>query len=88
MICQNWIDSALILDLQRSNEPSRFSFSHLAMMKGVDLLEDPSPTVSRHLLDDLDSVLNVGVDVDTGLDAGVGSFSQHLPRQFVKLLRD
>ena len=62
------------------------SLSHLTMVKGVDLLEDPGPTVSRHLLDDLDSVLHVGVDVDTRLDAGVSSFSQHLPRQFVKLL--
>ena len=38
------------------------------------------------LVDDLDGVLHLSVDVDTGLDRGVGSLTQDLPCQPVQLL--
>lgn len=56
------------------------------MMEQIDLLEDPGPAVCGHLLDDLDGVLHLGVDVDAGLDTGVGALAQHLARQPVQLL--
>ena len=56
------------------------------MVKKVDLFEDSCPAVARHLVNDLDSVLNLGVDVDTGLHDSVGALSQHLPSQPVELL--
>ena len=59
---------------------------HLTMMEQVNLLEDPGPAVCGHLVDDLDGVLHVGVDVDAGLDRGVGPLAQHLPGQPVQLL--
>ena len=55
------------------------------MMEQINLPEDPGPAVCGHLLDDLDCVLHLGVDVDTGLDAGVGPLAQHLARQPVQL---
>ena len=57
------------------------------MVKGVDLLEDAAPAVAGHLVDDLDGVLRLRVDVEAGLDAGVGALTQHLTRQAVQLLR-
>ena len=56
------------------------------MVKKVDLFEDSCPAVARHLVNDLDSVLNLGVDVDTGLHDSVGALAQHLPSQPIKLL--
>ena len=56
------------------------------MVKKVNLFEDPCPAVTRHLVNDLDSVLNLSVDVDAGLHDGVGALSQHLPSQPVELL--
>ena len=58
---------------------------HLTMMEQVNLLEDPGPAVGGHLVYDLDGVLGVGVDVDAGLDRGVGPLAQHLPGQPVQL---
>ena len=60
--------------------------SHLYMMKEVNFLEDPRPAVPRHLVNDLDRILHIGVDVDAGLHDGVGALSQHLPSQPVELL--
>ena len=56
------------------------------MVEGVDLLEDPAPAVSGHLVDDLGSVLGLGVDVEAGLHAGVGALPQHLSSQAIQLL--
>lgn len=56
------------------------------MMEQIDLLEDPCPAVRRHLLNDLDGIFNLGVDVDAGLDTGIGPLAQHLPCQPVQLL--
>ena len=50
------------------------------MMEQINLPEDPGPAVCGHLLDDLDCVLHLGVDVDAGLDTGVGPLAQHLAR--------
>ena len=55
-------------------------------MKKVNLLEDPSPAVGRDLVDDFDGVLHLSVDVDAGLDGGVGPLAQHLARQTVQLV--
>ena len=60
--------------------------SHLTVMEQINLLKDPSPAVRRHLVDDLDGVLHLGVDVDAGLDRGVRPLAQHLPGQSVQLL--
>ena len=57
------------------------------MMEEVNFLEDPAPAVCGHgLVDDLDSVLHLGVDVDAGLDTGVRALAQYLARQPVQLL--
>ena len=56
------------------------------MVKKVNLLEDSRPAVARHLVDDLDSVLDLSVDVDTGLHDGIGALSKNLPSQPVELL--
>ena len=56
------------------------------MVEKVDLLEDSRPAVTRHLVNDLDSVLDLGVDVDTRLHDGIGPLAQHLPSQPIKLL--
>ena len=56
------------------------------MVKKVNLLEDSRPAVARHLVNDLDSVLDFSVDVDTGLHDGVGALAKHLPSQPVELL--
>ena len=56
------------------------------MVEKVNLLEDSRPAVTRHLVNDLDSVLDLGVDVDTGLHDGIGPLAQHLPSQPVELL--
>ena len=49
-------------------------------MEQVNFLEDSGPAVSGHsLVNDLDSVLYLSVDVNTGLDWRVGSLTQHLP---------
>ena len=58
----------------------------LTVVERIDLLEDPAPAVAGHLVDDLDGVLGLGVDVNTGLHAGVGALPQHLPSQAVQLL--
>ena len=58
----------------------------LTVVERIDLLEDPASAVAGHLVDDLDGVLGLGVDVDTGLHAGVGALPQHLPSQAVQLL--
>ena len=55
-------------------------------MEEINLLEDPGPAVSGHLVNDLDGVLHVRVDVDAGLDGGVGPLAQHLARQTVQLV--
>ena len=56
------------------------------MMEQINFFEDPRPAVSGNILvDDLDGVLGVGVDVDAGLDRGVGALAQHLPGQPVQL---
>ena len=60
--------------------------SHLTVVEQINLLEDPSPAVRRHLVDDLDGVLHLGVDVDAGLDTGVRALAQYLARQPVQLL--
>ena len=60
---------------------------YLTMMEQINFLENPRPAVSGNVLvDDLDGVLHVGVDVDAGLDRGVGPLAQHLPGQPVQLL--
>ena len=56
------------------------------MVEQINLPEDPGPAVGGHLLDDLDCVLHLGVDVDTGLDTGVGPLTQNLACQPVQLL--
>ena len=56
------------------------------MMKKVNLLEDPGPAVGRDLVNDLDGVLHLSVDVDAGLDGGVGPLAQHLPSETVKFM--
>ena len=56
------------------------------MVEKVDLFEDSRPAVTRHLVNDLDSVLDLCVDVDTGLHDGIGPLTQHLPSQPVELL--
>ena len=61
-------------------------WKYLAVVECVNLLENPGPGVSRHLLDDLDGVLHLGVDVDAGLNAGVGALAQHFASQSVQLL--
>ena len=58
----------------------------LTVMEQVNLLEDPGPRVCGDLLDDLDGVLHLSVDVDTGLDRGVGSLTKNLSGQSVQLL--
>ena len=55
-------------------------------MEEINLLEDPGPAVGGHLVNDLDGVLHLGVDVDAGLDGGVGPLAQHLARQTVQLV--
>jgi len=55
-------------------------------MEQINLLEDPTSAVGRDLLDDLDGVLDPGVDVDAGLNRGISPLSQHLPRQGVNFL--
>ena len=57
------------------------------MMEGVDLLENPGPAVAGNLVDDLDGVLDLCVDVDTALDAGVSALAQNLAGQTVQLLK-
>ncbi len=61
--------------------------SYLTMMEGVDLLENPGPAVAGNLVDDLDGVLDLCVDVDTALDAGVSALAQNLAGQTVQLLK-
>ena len=56
------------------------------MVEEIDLLEDPGPAVPGHLVDDLDGVLHLGVDVDAGLDDGVGALAEYLASQPVQLL--
>ena len=56
------------------------------MVEQINLPEDPGPAVGGHLLDDLDCVLHLSVDVDTGLDTGVGPLTQDLACQPVQLL--
>ena len=58
------------------------------MMEGVNLLEDPGPAVPGNLLDDLDRVLDLGVDVDTALHTGVRALAQYLASQPVQLLNE
>ena len=48
---------------------------YLTMMKEIDLLEDSGPAVRRHLVDDLHGVFHLRVDVDAGLDRGVGALA-------------
>ena len=55
-------------------------------MEQIYLLEDPGPAVCGHLFDDLDGVLHLSVDIDAGLDTGVGALAQHLACQPVQLL--
>ena len=57
------------------------------MMEGVDLLENPGPAVAGNLVDYLDGVLDLCVDVDTALDAGVSALAQNLAGQTVQLLK-
>ena len=63
-----------------------YNCSNLTMMEGVDLLKNPGPAVAWDLVDDLDSVLDLCVDVDTALYAGVSALAQHLSGQTVQLL--
>ena len=56
------------------------------MVEKVNLLEDSRPAVTRHLVNDLDSVLDLSVDVDTRLHDGIGPLAQDLPSQPVELL--
>ena len=47
----------------------------LTSMEQINLLEDPTSAVGRDLLDDLDGVLDPGIDVDAGLNRGIGPLS-------------
>ena len=60
--------------------------AYLYMVEKVNLLEDSRPAVTRHLVNDLDSVLDLSVDVDARLYDGIGPLAQHLPSQPVELL--
>ena len=51
----------------------------LTMVEEVYLLEDPGPAVSRDLVYDLDRVLYLRVDVDTGLHRGICTLAKNLP---------
>ena len=59
---------------------------YLTVVEEINLLENPGPAVSGHLLNDLDGVLHLGVDVDAGLDRGVGALAQHLTRQTIEFV--
>ena len=59
---------------------------YLTMVEEVNLFEDPGPAVSRHLVNDLDRVLHLGVDVDTSLHRCVCTLAKNLPGQSVDLL--
>ena len=56
------------------------------MVEKVNLLEDSLPAVTRHLVNDLGSILDLSVDVDTRLHDGIGPLAKHLPSQPVELL--
>lgn len=45
----------------------------LALIQHLHLPENPTPNVARLLLNDLDGILLIGDEVDTGLHAGVGT---------------
>ena len=54
-------------------------FVTLTSVEQINLLEDPRPAVGGlELVDDLDGVLHLSVDVDTGLNRGVGSLTKNL----------
>ena len=56
------------------------------MVEEVNLLEDPGPAMARHLVNDLDRVLNLCVYVNTRLHGGVSTLAKNLPGQSVDLL--
>lgn len=58
----------------------------LAVVERFDFAEDARPCVSRHLVDDLDGELLIGVHVDARLHAGVRPFAQDLAGQLVQVL--
>ena len=59
---------------------------YLTVVEEVNLLEDPGPTVARHLIYDLDRVLHLCVYVDAGLYRGVCTLAKNLPGQSIDLL--
>jgi hypothetical protein len=54
-------------------------YPYLTMVEEVNLLEDPGPAMARHLVNDLDRVLNLCVDVDTRLHRGISTLAKNLP---------
>jgi hypothetical protein len=54
------------------------------VMEGFHLAKNASACMARYLVDDLDSVLEFGVNVDASLDRSVGTLAQDFAGQLVQ----
>lgn len=69
------------------NKMGKKSVRYLTMMKEINLLENPSPTMCGHLINDLDGVLHFRKYVDAGSDRGVSTLAEHFSGKAIQFMK-
>ena len=82
-LLEDQTEPGVLLEVLNKLNDVRLAFTQV---EDLDLLEHLGPVEeSRSLLDDLDSVLQLCVDVGAGKDPAVAALPQHLPGQTVEV---